>query len=153
VINEQPDITFLVVGDGDPTLLDRLHVMVEDLEMKDNFIWITAQKKMLGIYNSLDVCVSSSIGEGFSNVIAEAMACEIPCVVTDVGDSSRIVDETGIIVQPGDPFIMAKGILKILSLSEAERESIGRNARNRIVNEFSVEKMVASTIREIETIG
>jgi glycosyltransferase involved in cell wall biosynthesis len=153
VVNEHPDTIFMVVGDGDPALLRQLHARVEAIGLKDNFVWIDAQKKMLGIYNSLDVCVSSSIGEGFSNVIAEAMACEVPCVVTDVGDSSRIVGETGKIVEAKDPYIMAEGILHVLSLSDSEREILGKNARNRIVNEFSIKKMVDSTTEVIESIG
>ena len=61
------------------------------------------------IYNSFDLLVSSSCGEGFSNAIAEAMACAVPCVGTAVGDSALIVGKTGLVVPAQNPQALARG--------------------------------------------
>ena len=67
---------------------------------------------MPAVCNALDVLASSSITEGFPNVIAEAMACGVPCVVTDVRDSRNIVGEFGIVVPPGDSDALAAGLCR-----------------------------------------
>ena len=95
------------------------------------------------VYNGLDIlCLSSAFGEGFPNVIGEAMACGVPCVVTDVGDSSRIVGNNGIVVPPGQPETMASGLLEMVVQIEKSKEDLADRLRQRIVEEFSVEKMV-----------
>ena len=58
------------------------------------------RKDVSEVLNAFDLLVSSSVGEGFSNAIGEAMAVELPCVVTDVGDSARVVGSTGWVVDP-----------------------------------------------------
>lgn len=93
------------------------------------------------IMNAIDILVlPSSYGEAFPNVVAEAMACETPCIVTDVGDSSYIVAETGWVVKPKDPDGLAMAI--DTALKEFESNSMWSmrciKARRRIVDEFSL---------------
>lgn len=93
------------------------------------------------IMSGSDLFVSSSIDEGFPNVIGEAMACETPCVVTDAGDSGYVVGDTGIIVPPKDSEALAKGIMKMLNYTDEEREKIGRQARQRVIENFDIQKI------------
>lgn len=94
------------------------------------------------IMSGADIFVSSSRDEGFPNVIGEAMACETPCVVTDAGDSSYIVGETGIVVPTNNFNALAKGIIDMLSFSEAERKHLGVLARRRVISHFDILKVV-----------
>lgn len=96
------------------------------------------------IFPGFDVYCSSSISEGFPNVIAEAMACALPCVVTDAGGSAEIVDQTGIVVAPRNSSALAKGLLRYVKLSATERSMMGEKARARVREVFSLESMVSN---------
>jgi glycosyltransferase involved in cell wall biosynthesis len=92
---------------------------------------------------ALDAYVSSSaFGEGFANAIGEAMACGVPCVVTDVGDSAFIVGETGLVVQPRQPQDLARAIEEVLTWPPAGRASRGTAARARIEQKFDINRIV-----------
>jgi glycosyltransferase involved in cell wall biosynthesis len=73
------------------------------------------------------------------------MASAVPCVVTDVGDSAFIVGDTGIVVPPGEPEQFAAGILTFLEMPPEERRHRGDAARRRIVEQFSIPRMVSAT--------
>ena len=99
------------------------------------------------VMNALDVHIlSSSFGEAFPNVIAEAMACGTPCVATEVGDAALIVGDTGWIVPPSDP----DALFQAISKGVAEMQNKGAWAkrktacRTQVVTHFSIEKMVES---------
>ena len=94
--------------------------------------------EMPGFLSALDIFVSSSIGEGFSNVLAEAMCCEAPCVATDVGDSANIIGEAGLVAKPGDPENLALRMEDLVIAGSDQRAEIGRAARNRIISKWTI---------------
>jgi len=90
----------------------------------------------------VDVLCLSSIGEGFPNVLGEAMACGVPCVSTDVGDARRIIGDTGLVVPARAPASLAHAIIDLIDRGPAAREHLGRAARARIETEYSLGRIV-----------
>lgn len=139
------DIRFVCVGDGPADYASALREQAATLGLTSRLIWAGARDDMPAVYSALDISSSSSsYGEGFSNTVAEAMACERPCVVTNVGDSARIVGAVGEVVPPRDPDALAGAMARMLDRIE-ENVDIGRQARARIADEFSVERLVSRT--------
>lgn len=87
---------------------------------------------------ALDVLASPSHGEAFPNVLGEAMACGVPCVVTDAGDSAEIVGGTGRVVPVGDMDGLARELVAVLNLSAAERVTLGQQARARVQVNYEI---------------
>lgn len=87
---------------------------------------------------ALDVLASPSHGEAFPNVLGEAMACGVPCVVTDAGDSAEIVGDTGRVVPVGDMDGLARELVAVLNLSAAERAKLGQQARARVQANYEI---------------
>ena len=110
--------------------------------LSDYIILLGEKKQINKILSIGDIFVSSSIGEGFSNIIAEAMLCENICVVTDVGDSRTIVEPYGIVVKDIQPKEIARGILRALTMEEGEmlRRKVGGRAQ--IINKYSINNVV-----------
>lgn len=91
---------------------------------------------------ALDVLASSSYGEAFPNVLGEAMACRVPCAVTDVGDSAYIVGDTGRVVASGDMAGLAAALETLLALPPAEKSALGECTRARVAAYFEIGEVV-----------
>ncbi len=129
------------VGDGPAKYKASLQDLAETLGLTNCVTWINARTDVSRIYSALDLLVSSSVYEGFSNVIGEAMACGVPCVATDAGDSAWIVADKDAIVAPKDPESLMAAMERMLNKSKYDPVLI----RKRIVDQFSVDNLVANT--------
>ena len=94
------------------------------------------------LFAGLDIATTSSRSEAFPMAIGEAMACETPCVVTDVGDSALIVGETGTVVAPRDPHPLAEAWRKLIEAGPAVRRRLGIAARRRVQHHFALPAIV-----------
>jgi glycosyltransferase involved in cell wall biosynthesis len=140
----RPGIRFLCIGEGAGDYLRQLQALAGTLGISDRLLWPGPAVDPVPALNGLDiVCSSSSDGEGFSNAVAEAMACGRLCVVTDVGDSAYVVGDAGLVVPPRDPAALASALLSALDRLGPEASE---RARERMVSQFSVDLMVERTI-------
>jgi glycosyltransferase involved in cell wall biosynthesis len=89
----------------------------------------------------LDVCALSSRSEGFPNVVGEALACAVPCVVTDFGDAAEVLGEAGEVVAPGDPLAFALAVRRLLDLKPEVRVELGHAGRERILRDYAIESV------------
>lgn len=106
---------------------------------KDRVHLLGEKKDTADFMKAFDVLVSSSAwGEGFPNVLGEAMATGVPCVATNIGDSPAIIGNAGVIVEPRDVSALAAGIKQLLSLTPNERLDLGKRARRRILERYSL---------------
>ncbi len=112
-------------------LMPRLHLLGERTDMH-------------AVYPAFDIAtLSSAFGEGFPNVLAEAMACGVPCVATDCGDAAEILGEVGTIVPPRDPYALAEGWQRMIALGDDGRRALGIRARARIVEKYDLNQIVS----------
>jgi glycosyltransferase involved in cell wall biosynthesis len=142
--DRHPQVHFLLCGTD--ISMDNLVLanLIHTTGVTNRFHLLGRRTDIPKITAALDIaCSSSSFGEGFPNVIGEAMACGIPCVVTDVGDSARIVGNTGIIVSPRDPAALVHGWECLLQMGQTQRALLGNAARERIAQLFSLDTVVA----------
>jgi glycosyltransferase involved in cell wall biosynthesis len=146
----RPEARFVCVGNGPEEYRERLIRLMTELGLSDRVLWLPGNTAVRDVYNALDVLTSSSaFGEGFSNVIGEAMACGARCVVTDVGDSAMIVGSTGIVVPHSDPSALAAGWAEALQRYHGTN---GEASRRRIQDEFSLPRLIdrtEATLREL----
>ncbi|MBW4646791.1 MAG: glycosyltransferase [Goleter apudmare HA4340-LM2] len=145
---ESPDVRFVCVGTGpDQNYIQEMYQLTEELGISKRVIWAGVRADMRAVHNALDIAVSASaFGEGFGNTIGEAMACGIPCVVTDVGDSAWIVGDTGVVVPPHNSEALAAGIKQLIEINSDEKKVLREKARDKISEHFSVENLVSNTI-------
>lgn len=138
---------FVCIGGGNPDFVRTIKAIATRLGLDRRLIWVGPRNDMAAVYSALDIAVSSSCGEGFSNVIAEAMACGRPCVVTDVGDSARIVGTCGEVVEAGDPPALAAAIERLGTALEdpGEVARLQASARTRIVDSYSLEALLRNS--------
>lgn len=135
---------FLLAGrevDADNHVLRRLLVR---WGLEDRAYLLGERDDIPRLIAASDICsLSSSYGESFPLVVGEAMACGVPCVVTDVGDVARLVGPTGIVVPPRDSEALAEAWRELIRLGPAGRARLGEAARGRVRDNFLLESVIA----------
>jgi glycosyltransferase involved in cell wall biosynthesis len=137
-IGGKQEVLFLLIGHG----------VTSELSKNPAIRFLGERVDVPRIMSALDIVVSSSAwGEGFPNVIGEAMASEVPCVVTDVGDSAYIVGKYGRVCSVGDEQCIASSLLQLIE-NKQERKTAGKQARKRIKENYSIDKIKKEYLKE-----
>ena len=145
VAKARPDARFVCIGGGAPGASNELRRLGERLGLGERIIWTGAVTMQASTYSALDLMVSSSSsGEGVPMAIAEAMACGVPVVTTDVGDAAWTVGDDRFVVPPSNPEALAETILRLLR--DVDDRLIDQGAlRARIERDLSVERFLDRT--------
>lgn len=129
-----PEMRILLVGKGteaDSKLAGRFAE-----SFGDRILWLGERDDVLRLTAALDIAANVSLGEAFSNTVGEAMSCGVACVVTDVGESVRIVGTTGWVCERSDAAAIERALESALSCSAHEIAARGRAAKARISEKF-----------------
>lgn len=139
-----PETSFVLAGRGAGADNPELAGLVRDLGLGGAVHLLGERADVAAVYPALDVlALASAFGEGFPNVVGEAMSCGVPCVVTDVGDAAAVVGGTGRVVPPRDPERLAAALTELLTLGPERRRELGLAARRRIEEEFGLASVIA----------
>lgn len=137
LVRGNPALIFACIGNGPSVYSEQLRQMTVRLDLGDRLLWLPAQEAIHQVMSAVDICVlSSAFGEGFPNVVAEAMACRVPVVATDTGDCRPIMSGLLPVVAPGDAAAMAAAISDITPrlADEAWRNSLRGRVEERYSN-------------------
>lgn len=139
-----PHTQFLLIGRNVDTNNRELLASIQELGLAHHTHLLGERHDMPRLAAALDVfSLSSAYGESFPNVVGEAMACEVPCVVTDVGDTAWILGNTGRVVPPRDAVALADAWREMMDLGPGGRQDLGRQARSRVIENFTLGSVVA----------
>jgi glycosyltransferase involved in cell wall biosynthesis len=140
---QHPHVHGVLLGSGADAENPRLEALIAAKGARGFISCLGERSDVAWVTSALDIACSSSISEAFPNAVGEAMACGVPCVVTDVGDSAWLVGDTGLVVPAAAPGAFSTALMGLIRLSAAERTALGERARRRIVENFSLETVVA----------
>lgn len=138
-----PDVQFVLCGQGVGWENAELAGWIEAAGIHRHCHLLGQRADMPRLMAALDISVLSSFGEGFPTVVGEAMACAVPCVVTDVGDAAVLVGDTGKVVPPRDPAALAAACHGLIAAGPVERSRLGLTARQRVQQHYSLAAMVS----------
>jgi glycosyltransferase involved in cell wall biosynthesis len=137
------DVHVVIVGPGFDTGNAEVLRAINQAGVADRVSLLGQRLDIPDIVAGLDIAtLPSAWGEGFPNVLGEAMACGVPCVTTDIGDSAWIVGDVGIVVPPRDPEALADALGRLVALGCEGRRQLGAAARARVLEHFEVDDIV-----------
>jgi len=140
--NSEPgSLKFVVIGDGD--LRNELERYAQQSGIAENVVFTGESDDVFPLLQTMDVFVMTSLYEGLSNAIMEAMLAGLPVVATDVGGNRELVinGETGFLCPSNDASSLAEKVTGLLG-NERDAGQMGDKGKKRIIMEFKVEKMV-----------
>jgi len=146
-------VHFVLAGRGVDRGNEALARRVAELGLNERVHLLGERDDIPRLTAALDVATCSSSGEGFPNLIGEAMACGVPCVSTDVGDAAWMLGRTGVVVPAKDPAALAGGWRRLVAAGPQARSGLGAAARKRVEQCFTLAGAVARYERLYEDLA
>jgi glycosyltransferase involved in cell wall biosynthesis len=140
---QYPHARLMLVGRGlnDENLA--LKNRLQELGISKNVVLYGESSAIEEVYPAFDVMCSSSVAEGFPNVVAEAMLSELPCVATNTGNTRKLLEGVGVVVPSRDPQLLSEALGDMCARSPEARSAMGRLSRERIARMYSLETVAA----------
>jgi glycosyltransferase involved in cell wall biosynthesis len=139
-----PQARLVLAGSGMDAGNAALMALASGAGVSERLVLLGPRTDIAAITPAFDVALSSSSrGEAFPNVVGEAMACGVPVVATDVGDSAGIIADVARIAPPGDPEALAACVLRLLDGGAALRQETGRRDRERVLARYGLDVVAA----------
>ena len=137
VLDNYENVKFLMIGRGIDSENKILMDWITGFNIAKYFVLAGYRSDIPFCLSAMDIFCLSSAKESFPNVVCEAMLMNLPCVVTNVGDTSDIIGSTGIIVPPGDYQLLSNGLSLMIEKDRGERVRLGKQAREKILENYS----------------
>lgn len=131
---------FLMVGTNLDSDNQDLMRWIAETGYPNRFVLLGERADVPVCLAAMDIFCLSSRTEAFPNAVGEAMAMELPCVSTDVGDVAVLMAGTGVLVPKANPGALAQGVAGLLAMGGDARRQLGRRAKARIHAEFTMER-------------
>ncbi|MCB1227811.1 MAG: glycosyltransferase [Verrucomicrobiales bacterium] len=145
--SERQRLLVVLIGTGTMAHRRELELAEKDANLGDVILWQDPITDMPPVYQALDaVVLPSTFGEGFPNVVAEAMASALPVIATDVGDTRKLMNSVGLLVPPQDPAALADALRQFLSWTPEECRSVGEASQAHIQSHYSTTQLEEKTL-------
>lgn len=129
-----------IVGDG--VQRNHLEQQVRQLGLQQQIHFLGARQDIPALLSMVDVFVLSSAWEGFGLVVAEAMSCERVVIATDCGGVREVLAQSEWLVPPENSEMLSKKMLNAVQLSAHEKAQLGQQNRQRVIEHYSMQKML-----------
>lgn len=149
-----PNLRVALAGAGIDADNQALRSLLSALALENHVTLLGRRTDVASLMSAFDIVCSSSTGmEGFPNVVAEAMSCGVPCVVTDVGDAPLVVGCSGRIVPPENEAALAAALHDLVGMTQEQRRTIGMQARSHIADHFAIDSVAGQYLRLYESLA
>lgn len=152
ILRRARDVRFVLAGRG-VVESDTTSALIRSLGLEDAVVRLPEQQNIAPLTAALDLAVSSSCSEGFPNVLIEAMACGVPCVATNAGDSALVLDDPDRIVPVRDPAALAAACLRVLRMTPEARAAIGDSERARVSRLYALDAIARQYVELYEEVA
>jgi glycosyltransferase involved in cell wall biosynthesis len=139
LLPDDPTLHVVLAGTDVVASNERLAGLLRVIPAHGRIHLVGEEREVSSLLAGLDVCaLSSARSEGFPNVVGEALACGVPCVVTDTGDTAEVLGGAGAVVPPGDAIAFAAAVRGLLDAPAATRARLGLEGRARVTREYAI---------------